>query len=710
MVYTLLAEKLPGRIGRLDELSHNLWWCWHIEARNLFKSLDRILWKSTDHDPVKLLRDIPSQRLEMAATDSSFLQQYDAVTQAFDAYMSSGSNWCATHFGVLLRQPIAYFCAEFAIHNSLPLYAGGLGVLAGDYCKEASDLGVPLVGVGFMYPQGYFHQHISADGWQEELYEQLDFEEAPISPVLTAPGQRLKIQVELGTRQVSVAVWLVKIGRVNLYLLDTNIGENPPWNRQLSARLYAGDPEWRLQQEIVLGIGGVRILRALGVNPLIWHANEGHTAFMMLERARELMQQGLDFAEAARRVRATTVFTTHTPVPAGHDTFSFDLMEKYLRLYWGSLGLERDSFLGLGRWEGEAASFNMAVLALRMADQRNGVSKLHGKVSRRIWRSLWPEVKEDAVPIFEVTNGVHVGTWVAPQMDRLYKRYLGQDWVEKHDDRKLWEKVLDIPDEEFWAAHQWLKRKLISFVCDRARKRWAEDRVAPGQALATGALLDAEVLTIGFARRFTDYKRAGLILQDTERLKRIIQDRWRPVQIVFTGKSHPADERGKYLIHQVYNLAKDPVFGGRTAFVEDYDLHMARYFVQGMDLWLNTPRLFQEASGSSGMKAALNGVPQLGILDGWWYEGYNGANGWAIGSLSRNPDIASQDGQDAQELYRLLEEEIVPLYYERDRNGIPHGWVKVMKETIRSLAPVFCARRMVKEYVERMYAACAQAR
>jgi starch phosphorylase len=558
-----------------------------------------------------------------------------------------------------------------------------------------------------MYPQGYFHQHVSPDGCQEEIYEQLNFEEAPISPALSPQGERLKVAIDLDSRTVWVAIWKVSIGRVNLFLMDTDIEENPPSDRQLSARLYVSDREKRLQQEILLGIGGVRVLRILGIKPTVWHANEGHAAFMMLERARELVEKGMNFDEAVSRIQATTVFTTHTPVPAGHDAFPFNLIESYFHRYWESLSLDRNTFLELGRIKGET-SFSMTVLALRMADLINGVSKLHSKVCRRMWQSLWPEVKEDDVPITSVTNGVHIPTWLAPDMRNLYRKYLGKDWREKQDDPDFWKRIMDIPDEELWKTHLWLKRKLISFVCDRSRKRWTEDNVTPGQVLTMGALLDPEVLTIGFARRFTDYKRATLILKDTQRLKRIVLDQWRPVQLIFAGKSHPADEQGKCLIQQIYHIAKDPMFGGRIAFVEDYDMHVARYLVHGMDVWLNTPRLLQEASGTSGQKAALNGIPHFSVLDGWWYEGYNGANGWAIGNGKASP-VASQDDQDAEAFYRLLEEEIVPLYYERDWNGLPRGWIRVMKEAISSIVPAFCTRRMVKEYVEKMYIKAAQA-
>ncbi|MBM3142265.1 MAG: glycosyltransferase family 1 protein [Chloroflexi bacterium] len=702
------VSKLPRRIDGLSELAYNLWWSWHIEARQLFKALDNPLWKATGHNPVKLLQQIAPYRLVAAAQDPLFLKKYDSVMSDFKDAMSEGNTWFNTKYPHLAQHTIAYFSLEFAIHNSLPLYAGGLGVLAGDYCKESSDLGLPMVGIGFMYPQGYFHQHISADGWQEEFYEQLNFGEAPIRPVLTAEGQPMTVEAPLDMRSVRVNIWQANVGRVKLYLLDTNVEGNSPSDRELSARLYAGDQEMRLQQQIIIGIGGVRVLRALGIEPVIWHANEGYSAFMMLERIRELVVKGLSFPEAADKVRATTVFTIHSLVPGGNDTFSPDLIERYFHRYWDSLRLGRETFLELGRRESDNSAFNMTVLGLRMADYRNGVSQLHGGLCRRTCHSLWPDAEEKEVPIGSVTNGVHVPTWVAPQTASLYEAYLSHDWLKRHDDPTVWEKVLDIPDEGIWATRRWLKNKLISSVKERARGRWAEDHVAPEQALAMGALLDTEVLTIAFCRRFTAYKRASLILNDIGRLKKLLRNEFRPVQIIFAGKAHPDDERGKQLIQEIYNAAKNPEFGGRIAFVEDYDMHMARYLVHGADVWLNTPQPLHEASGTSGQKAALNGVLHLSVLDGWWCEGYNGKNGWAIHGDSETSDSAGQDKVGAEELYRLLEDKVVPLYYDRDINGVPHGWIQVIKEAIRSNAPLFSARRMAKEYTEHMYLPAAQ--
>ncbi len=702
----MMLLKLPDRINRLDELAQNLWWSWHAPARNVFRELDYQLWKLSGHNPVAELNGVNPDVLQAAAEDPSFLALYDSVMSAFDADMKTSSSWFATCHPDLINSPAAYFSMEYALHDSLPIYAGGLGVLAGDICKEASDLGLPMVAVGFMYPQGYFHQHLcgTVDGCQLEIYEQLDFNKTPITQVLSPKGDTTIAEVRLGDVALALGVWQVRVGRTNIYLLDTTLEGNPSEYRQLSARLYVADREQRLQQEIVLGIGGVRVLRTLGINPNIWHANEGHTAFMMLERVRELVATGLSFAEAASRVQATTVFTTHTPVLAGHDAFSFQLIEKYLSKYRESLSIDHEAFLQLGQQNGSTPqTFNMTALALRMANQRCAVSQLHGAVTRKMWHVLWPEVSEDKVPLSHITNGIHVPSWIAPELYYLLEKYLGKDWIKEHDDSKLWDHLPDIPDNELWAVHQLLKAKLMSTVRERSRKRWATGDVASNDMPAMGTLLDPDVLTIAFSRRFVEYKRPTLIFHDIERLKKIVSNGWHPMQIIFAGKSHPADLSSKYLVQQVYALALDPEFQGRIAFAENYNMNLARYLTQGVDVWLNTPRRLQEASGTSGMKASLNGVLNLSVRDGWWYEGYNGKNGWAINGGDGLPNPQDEDAADADALYRLLEEEIVSLYYARDRNGVPHGWIRMVKEAMRSVAPVFCARRMMKEYTERMY-------
>lgn len=708
----MASLSLPPRIGRLDELANNLWWSWHPQARNVFRTLDYQLWKLSGHNPVRELHQASGDTLHLAATDPNFLHLYDSAISALDSEMTASDKRFGVHYPDLTHSPVAYFSMEYAIHNSLPIYAGGLGVLAGDICKEASDLGLPLVAVGFMYPQGYFHQHLCAnlDSCQLEVYEELNFDRAPISRVLSAEGQTAVASVQLGDVSLALGLWQVRVGRTNIYLLDTNLEENPAEYRQLSARLYVADHEQRLQQEIVLGIGGVRVLRRLNINPVVWHANEGHTVFMALERIREEVAGGVSFGEALSRVQQATVFTTHTPVQAGHDIFPAQLVDKYLKGYYESLGIGREAFFQLGQQTGSGTqTFNMSALGMRMANRRCAVSQLHEKVTRRMWHGLWPEVAEDQVPISHITNGVHVPGWIAPELYSLLERYLGRDWIDRHDDYELWQRLLDVPDEELWAVHQLLKHKLINTIRHRARKRWLEDDSTPAELPAMGTLLDPEVLTITFARRFTEYKRPTLIFWDIERLKRITTNEWRPVQFIFAGKSHPDDLPSKLLINRVYHLALDRQFQGRIAFIENHNMHLARYLVHGADVWLNIPRRAQEACGTSGMKASLNGGLHLSVRDGWWHEGFNGANGWAIGADTAASSPEAEDEADAESLYRLLEEEIIPLYYTRDRNGVPNGWIRMIREAIRSIVPLFCARRMLKEYAGRMYQPAAQA-
>ncbi len=695
-----LFPNLPQRLIGLEDLAENLWWSWHPAARMLFKMLSRQAWKGTRHNPDKLLKELPKEILESAANDPDYLRHYDRVLAQFQGEIAEAC--CLVDAG---RDPnihaIAYFSAEYGLHHSLPFYAGGLGFLAGDFIKECSDLRVPLVAVGFMYPQGYVRQRIRDDGWQENLDQALDRDAASISRVLNENGEQLVLQVPLIEPPIHVSVWKVAVGRVPLYLMDTDIEINDPWNRTISARLYTGDIEQRLRQEIVLGIGGSEVLEAVGIRHSVLHLNEGHAAFALLERIRDRVHEGMGYEEAADQIRRTTVFTTHTPVPAGHDVFPFQLMEKYFHSYWQALGLDHDRFLELGIHTKEpGAGFNMTAFALRMSGYRNGVSQRHGEVTRGMWQDLWPESPENRAPIEYVTNGVHVPTWIEPKLELLFNKYLGPDWLQDHDNSSLWESIDKIPDDELWRTHYWLKVKLIDAVRERSRQLWAKDRVNSSIALAGGALLDPSVLTLGFARRFATYKRANLILYNTERLKRLLNDRWKPVQIIFAGKAHPADDPGKRILQRVFNAARDPEMGGRIAFVEDYGEQLAQYMVHGVDVWLNNPVPPMEACGTSGMKAALNGVPQLSITDGWWREGFNGKNGWSFGQEAAQ---GNRDQADVEAIYRILEEEVVPLYYKVSENGTPHDWVKVMKESIKSNAAKFSSRRMVGEYIEKFY-------
>jgi len=695
---------LPDRIHRLDELAHDLSWSWTPVARRLFRRLDYPLWRLTAHNPVRMLRLTTPDILARALSDPQWLADYDEAIQRLDAARAAHSTWYEREFGALGGKSIAYFSAEFALHQSLPIYAGGLGVLAGDHCKEASDLGVPLVGVGFMYPQGYFHQSVSADGWQEEIYEKLDWTDTAIKPAMTPDGKPCITAVPLGNRTVLVAVWRVQIGRVTLFLLDTGLEENAPWDRDLSARLYGGDRETRVQQEIVLGIGGVRALKTLGIEPAVFHLNEGHAAFAVLQRIRDLCERGSSFEAALDEVRRTTVFTTHTPVAAGHDAFPFQLVETHLAGAWGDLGDYREKFFRLAHYDsGGGPLFNMTALAMRTAGAVNGVSQMHGHVTRQMWQPIWPDTPADRLPVRALTNGVHVPTWMSAELAAVLERHLGPDWIERHDDPAFCDGVLRIPDEELWAARQSLREFLFNFIRERARQRWTTEGIAAPRIVAAGTMFDHNTLTIGFARRFTGYKRPELIFTDADRLAAILNKPGRAVQLVFAGKAHPADDVGKHHLQRIYRRALDPKFGGRIAFVEDYDLHVAHFLVQGCDVWMNNPRKPLEASGTSGMKAAINGTPHLSIGDGWWAEGYTGDNGWLIDAQADPNDQGAQDWADVQALYALIEQQLVPAFYDRDAQGIPRRWLQVVKQSIRTVLPRFSTRRMVKQYVREMY-------
>ena len=698
---------MPARISRLYELAYNLWWSWHPEARSLYSSLDPELWEQVGHNPVRFLSEVEPQKLEQAAANDDYLKQYDKVIGDFDHYIHPHPNetWFSQTYPELVRKTIAYFSAEFGLHESLPIYSGGLGILSGDHCKEASDLGLPLVCVGFLYPQGYFHQRVTREGVQEASYDKLHFSEVPAVPAVGPDGNEVMISVELPGRRIYAKIWKLIVGRVPLYLMDTDVVPNAPADRELSARLYGGDREIRISQEIVLGIGGVRALRALGIKPAAWHLNEGHAAFLSLERCRELVAAGLNFNEACEVVSANSLFTTHTPVPAGNDTFNYDLIDRYFGSYWGQLGLNRDQFLEAAREDhGWGPTYGMTVLALKLTNHHNGVSKLHGAVSRKMWQFLWPGLDMEEIPIGSITNGVHTPSWIAPEMNELFKHYLDQDWEKYVDDPNFWnERIHNIPDKELWAVHQHCKDALITY----ARKRLKQQHLRLGEGSTQieelEGMLNPKALLIGFARRFATYKRATLIFRDIERLHGILSNPERPVQIIFAGKAHPADDPGKALLQQIYRLSRSKEFLGKVIFLENYDIDMARFLVSGTDVWLNNPIRPYEASGTSGQKAALNGQPNCSILDGWWAEAYNGKNGWAIGEEREYHDQEIQAEADSLSLYRLLEEEITPPFFKQDEEGISHSWLGYMKEAIRTCAPQFSMRRMVKEYTTRYY-------
>ncbi len=696
------APYLPERIDALHEIANNVSWSWNREARALFRALDRPLWHLTRHNPLEQLRRVDPKRLAACAHDTKFLQLYDHVLGDLRAQASSAGTWFAQSYPDLAGRAIAYFCAEFGLHNSVPIYSGGLGVLAGDHCKASSDLGVPLVAVGLLYTQGYFDQRVRLDGWQEDSDERFDPQKGPLEPLSGQGGEPWLAVVRAFGRPVHVGAWRMQVGRVAAYLLDTNLEENDPADRTLASRLYAGGPEQRLKQEWALGTAGVRVLRAVGMNPGVWHANEGHAAFMLVERLREEVAGGTPFDQAVRKVRAGSIFTTHTPVPAGHDIFPQELVEKCIGPMWEELGVGRDAFMNLGYHPArDHGQFHMAVLAGRLSARVNGVSKRHGEESRRIWHPLWPGKRTNQVPITHITNGVHLATWMSHRIMALLDNHLGADWGNRRDDPTLWAQVLTIDDQVLWFVHCELKDILMAFIREQARRRWADEWKEAAHVVGAGTLLDPNALTIGFGRRFATYKRSALIFRDLERLRKLLINPWRPVQIVFSGKAHPADEDGKKMLQQVIQFTRDPRLEGRVAFLEDYELHLAHRMIQGVDLWLNLPRPPLEACGTSGMKAGLNAVPQLSTLDGWWVEGYDGLNGWAIKGA---PDGSDGDDWDAEELYRLMEEEVVPLFYDRDQHGVPVGWVTKMKHALKTVGERFTARRMVQQYVKSFYA------
>jgi starch phosphorylase len=692
---------LPARIEGLAAIAMNLWWSWSREARALFQSIDEPLWHDTRHNPLELLCRVDPARIAACASESDFLRRYDDVMERMAHEADHGDTWFGRTYPDLNGRPVAYFCAEFGLHNSVPIYSGGLGVLAGDHCKAASDLGVPMSGVGLFYRKGYFDQRLTLDGWQEDSDVAYDVGATPLVPVAGSSHQPWLTTVQTFGRPVHVRAWRMMVGRVPIYLLDTNLEANHPDDRGLMNKLYAGGPELRLRQEWILGVGGVRVLRAMGVDPAVWHANEGHAAFMMVERIRELVAAGGSYQEAVREVRAQSVFTTHTPVPAGHDAFTTEQLEACAGPVWEEMGVDRETFFGLGAHPALPGQFHMTVTAMRLSARVNGVSRRHGQVSRNIWRELWPNRHWEAVPIGHVTNGVHLATWMASPIMALLDEHLGPDWGERIEERGFWDRVLTLDHARLWEAHLRQKRALANFVREDARRRFAGQLKEAAQVVGAGTLLDPMAFTIGFGRRFATYKRANLIFRDIDRLRRLLVDPWRPVQIIFAGKDHPADNPGKEVLQSVYQFTRDHAFEGRVAFLEDYDMHLAHLLVQGVDLWLNLPRVPLEASGTSGMKAGLNGVPQLSTLDGWWQEGYDGLSGWAIAPV---PEDQDPDAADAADFYRLLEEQIVPLYYSRTAQGTPLGWVEKMRHALRLAGSRFTARRMVREYVQEYYA------
>jgi len=703
---------LPAPLQPLLALANNLWWVWHPEAIELFRRVDRHLWDSPEvyHNPVKLLGSAAQGRLAELAKDDGYLAHLNRVHEAFKAHLSEAGWYQKEHAAAAeaRKSPLllAYFSAEFGLHESLPIYSGGLGILAGDHLKSASEIGLPLIGVGLLYRNGYFQQYLSADGWQQEFYPEQDFYNLAVEPMKYTDGSPVVVRVDLPENAVFCKVWRVSIGRIPLYLLDTNIQENTPADRDITSKLYGGGTELRIKQEIILGIGGVRALEALDIAPTVFHMNEGHSAFLALERVRVLLQNSpMTFDEARQQVMATNVFTTHTPVPAGIDTFSPDMMTKYFRNYYPSLKLDEEGFLALGREDvtNKKQGFSMAVLAIRLSDSANGVSCLHGDVSRHMWHNLWPQVPPDEVPIHHVTNGIHVRSWLAAELQYVLDRYLSSRWQHNPTDQSVWEGVNQIPDEELWRAHDRCRERLVAWTRTTLKEQLTRRGAAFDDIAAAEEVLDPEALTIGFARRFASYKRGNLLLRDPARLQRLLEDTKTPIQFVFAGKAHPADHEGKELIKALVNFAHNPAVRRRVVFLENYDINIARHLVQGVDVWLNTPRRGMEASGTSGMKAAANGVLNCSILDGWWVEGYSPDLGWAIGRGESYTDGNLQDQIESQALYDILEKQIIPLFYKRTVDNIPRDWIARMKNCMRKLAPVFNTNRMVREYAEKFY-------
>ena len=719
-----VIPSLPPELEPLRKLSTNLWWSWSHEAISVFHRMERDLWEKTEHNPVRVLGSIPQARLDELAQNDGFLAHAQRVMESLKQYDRFQAWFEKTHPDRTAR--VAYFSAEYGITDCLPIYSGGLGVLAGDHIKSCSDLGIPLVGVGLLYRMGYFRQYLNRDGWQQERYPENDFYNMTIERVLDGERQPVTVSVEVLERQVQAQVWLAQVGRIPLYLLDANLEANHPDDRQITAQLYGGDLEMRIKQEILLGVGGQRALELLGIEPTVCHMNEGHSAFQALERIRRLMvQPGLSFAEARAATAAGNVFTTHTPVPAGNDMFPPALVEKYMASYWQQLGLSKDQFMGLGRINPDDAHepFCMTVLAIRLAEFANGVSRLHGDVSRSMWQGIWPEVPEEEVPIRHITNGIHIQTWVARDMAALYDRYLGPAWralggspqrngngrstldgeADLPEMERIWARVNSIPDEELWRIHERLRARLVAFARSKLRHSLEHQGAPVTEVEQAAEVLDPEALTIGFARRFATYKRATLLFRDLDRLKRILSDKKRPVQIIIAGKAHPRDNAGKELIRQIIHHARDPVLRRHVVFLEDYSMAVARRLVQGVDLWLNTPRRPMEASGTSGMKCAPNGGINLSTPDGWWVEGEGSDNGWTIGKGEEYESNEYMDDVESQALYDLLEKEVVPLFYSRSETDLPRGWIKNMKASIRTVCSVFNTDRMVSEYTDQFY-------
>ncbi len=698
---------LPERLQPLQKLARNLWYTWSSDAIELWRRLDRDIWEEVHHNPVQLLGKISQERLEEASNNESLLLQMDRLLEALDRYMEIKTPY---HYQLEKKLDpsfrVAYFSMEYGLNEALPIYSGGLGILSGDHLKSASNLNLPLVGIGLLYQKGYFGQYLNAEGWQQEYYVVNDFENMPITQEIDENGGPLEFSLEIGDHDVRVNIWRVQVGRVPLYLLNTNLSVNAPGDREITAYLYGGDQDMRIRQEILLGMGGIRAMECLGIKPTIFHMNEGHSSFSILERIRNYVQkEGFSFDAAREIVKATSVFTTHTPVPAGNDYFSPDLMAKYFKKYADEFGLSLHDFLAMGRQNPHDGheSFCMTVLAIKLANYRNGVSRLHQEVSREMWCKIWPAFSKRDVPITSVTNGVHIPSYISQEMGDLYNRYLGPRWIEDPDNQKVWERVELIPDTELWRTHERRRERLISFTRRRVKDQFVRRGDLLSEIKEAEDVLNPEALTICFSRRFATYKRGDILFRNPKRLSRILNDPHRPVQIIFAGKAHPQDKEGKEIIKNIFQYTRKEEFRFNVVFLENYDITIARYMVQGADVWLNTPKRPMEACGTSGMKAVANGALHMSILDGWWEEGYKPSRGWAIGAGEQYEDSDEQDEIESRAIYELLEREVVPLFYDRARDGTPRGWIDMMRSSMRNLCPCYNTHRMLEDYVDSFY-------
>ena len=698
--------QLPKRIEKLSEIANNLWWTWNVEFLRLFKTIDIDLWESVEKNPVKFLRLVSQEKLEEASKNTEFLKEYDRLSSDFENYMNSKNTWFSKQYSNNKDDLIAYFSAEYGLDQILSIYSGGLGILSGDHLKSASDLGIPLVAVGLLYKNGYFHQKINGYGDQETEYKNIDISSLPIKPVKTEDGKDLIIFVKFPKRRLYLKVWEINVGRVNLYLMDSDISENNEEYRNVTTTLYGGDQEMRISQEIVLGMAGISLLRRLGLNPTVYHMNEGHSSFLIIELIKNVMKEKqISFEMARDIVSSQTVFTTHTPVPAGNDIFPVDLVEKFFKGYWDRLGITREEFLEMGMAPNANlnSGFNMGILALKVAGKKNGVSKLHGAVSRELFNNVWPEIAADESPITHVTNGIHTCSWLAPNLKNLYNEYLMPYWQDSIFRDTTWKMIHDIPDEKLWKAHMERKQKLIEVVKENITTRLKRSGYHYDEINQITSKLDPNALTIGFARRFATYKRATLIFRDLERITQIVNNSEKPVQIIFAGKAHPRDKEGQDLIKYIHEISMKPQFKGKIILLENYNMELSRYLISGVDVWLNTPRRPMEASGTSGQKASVNGVVNFSILDGWWAEGYNQKNGWAIGTNAEYDNYDEQDNYDSESIYHTLENKIVPLYYDKDENGISKSWLEYMKNSISSTGGKYSTARMLVDYCNNLY-------